>query len=38
MGHFPKEININVTPEEDNIFGAFTEFPIPPLESVPTYK
>ena len=25
-------------PEEDNIFGAFTECPLAPLEGVPTYK
>ena len=38
MGDCPKEININMTPEEDNIFGAFTECPLAPLEGVPTYK
>ena len=27
-----------MTPEEDNIFGAFTEFPLAPLEGVPTYE
>ena len=37
-GHRPKEININVTPEEDNIFGAFLECPFAPLEGVPTYE
>ena len=25
-------------PEEDKIFGAFTEFPLAPLEGVPTYE
>ena len=28
----------NMTPEEGNIFGAFTENPLAPLEGVPTYK
>ena len=27
-----------MTPEEDKIFGAFTESPLAPLEGVPTYK
>ena len=27
-----------MTPEEDNIFGAFTECLLSPLEGVPTYK
>ena len=27
-----------MTPEEDNIFGAFTECPLAPLEGVPTYE
>ena len=27
-----------MTPEEENISGAFTEFPLVPLEGVPTYK
>ena len=35
MGHRPKENNM--TPEKDNIFGAFTEFPLASLEGVPTY-
>ena len=25
-------------PEEDNIFGAFSEYPLVPLEGVPTYE
>ena len=25
-------------PKEDNIFRAFTEFPLEPLEGVPTYE
>ena len=37
-GHLPKEININMTPEDDKIFGAFTECPLAPLEGVPTYE
>ena len=37
-GHRSKENNINMTPEEDKIFGAFSECPLAPLESVPTYK
>ena len=36
-GQRPKEININMTSEEDKIFGAFSEFPLAPLEGVPTY-
>ena len=31
-----KEININMTPEEVKIFGAFSEWPLAPLEGVPT--
>ena len=27
-----------MTPKEDNIFGAFKECPLAPLEGVPTYK
>ena len=27
-----------MTPEEDKIFGAFSECPIAPLEGVPTYE
>ena len=27
-----------MTPEEDNIFGAFSEFLLAPLEGVPTYE
>ena len=27
-----------MTPEEDNIFGAFSECPLAPLEGVPTYE
>ena len=27
-----------MTPEEDNIFGAFSEFPLAPLEGAPTYE
>ena len=27
-----------MTPEEDKIFGAFTECPLAPLEGVPTYE
>ena len=27
-----------MTPEEDKIFGAFSEWPIAPLEIVPTYE
>ena len=33
-----KEINSNMTPEEDNIFGAFSECPLASLEGVPTYE
>ena len=33
-----QEININMTPEEDKISGAFLEFPLAPLEGVPTYE
>ena len=33
-----EEININMTPKEDKIFGAFSECPIVPLEGVPTYE
>ena len=29
-----KEKNTNMTPEEDNIFGAFSECPLGPLEDV----
>ena len=35
LGHRPKENNM--TPEEDKIFGAFTERPLAPLKGVPTY-
>ena len=38
MGHGPKEININMTPEEDKIFGAFSECLLATLESIPTYE
>ena len=38
MGHLPKEININMTPKEDKIFGAFSECPLAPLKGVPTYE
>ena len=27
-----------MTPEEDKIFGAFSEFPLAPLEGAPTYE
>ena len=27
-----------MTPEEDKIFGVFSEFPLAPLEGVPTYE
>ena len=27
-----------MTPEEDKIFGALTEYPLAPLEGVPTYQ
>ena len=27
-----------MTPEEENIFGAFSEYPLAPLEGVPTYE
>ena len=27
-----------MTPEEDKIFGAFSEYPLAPLEGVPTYE
>ena len=27
-----------MTPEEDNIFGAFSECPLTPLEDIPTYE
>ena len=37
-GHRPKENNINMTPEEDKNFGAFSECPLAPLEGVPTYE
>ena len=33
-----KKNNINMTPKEDKIFGAFLECPLAPLEDVPTYK
>ena len=36
MGHRPKDINM--TPEEENIFREFTEYPLAPLEGVPTYE
>ena len=36
MGHRPKDINM--TPEEKNIFREFTEYPLAPLEGVPTYE
>ena len=38
LGHRPKENNINMTTEEENIFGAFSECLIAPLEVVPTYE
>ena len=38
MGHLPKEKNTNMTPEEDKIFGAFSECPLSPLEGVPAYE
>ena len=37
-GHCLKEININMTPKEDKIFGAFLECPLAPLEGIPTYE
>ena len=37
-GRLPKEINIKMTPEEYRIFRAFSECPLSPLESVPTYE
>ena len=36
MGRRPEENKM--MPKEDNIFGAFTECPLAPLEGVPTYK
>ena len=33
-----KEININMTTKEDNIFRAFQECPLAPLEGVPAYE
>ena len=37
-GHLPKYININMTPKEYKMFGAFSECLIAPLEGVPTYE
>ena len=37
-GHRPKETNINMTPEEYKIFGAFSECPLTPLKGVPAYE
>ena len=37
-GHRPKENNINMMPKVDNIFGAFSECPLAPLEGVLTYE
>ena len=34
---YQEEINSNMTPKEDKIFGAFSECPLAPLESIPMY-
>ena len=38
MGHQPKENNINMMPDEDKIFRAFSECLLKILDGVPTYE